>query len=62
MASLKLAPFRVVLGIYTIVSIAIFYVVYEASKLVIDEEFHLRQGREYCNGNFHIVSRAWYLR
>lgn len=51
-----MASFWVILVIYSIVSTAVFYLVYNASQLVIDEEFHLRQGREYCDFNFHIVS------
>lgn len=38
------------------VSMQIFNRVYKASKQVIDEEFHLRQGLHYCRGNFTIVS------
>lgn len=45
-----------IVGIYLIVSIPIFIVVYNASDNVIDEEFHLRQGKHYCNGSFEIVS------
>lgn len=43
------------IGIYMIVSIPIFHLVYHASNLVIDEEFHLRQGSHYCNGSFDVV-------
>lgn len=46
----------VTIGIYLIVSIPLFYVVFNASELVIDEEFHLRQGLHYCNGSFDVVS------
>lgn len=48
--------FYVILVIYITVSIPLFIQVYKASELVIDEEFHLRQGRYYCEGNFSIVS------
>lgn len=46
----------VIVGIYLIVSIPIFFIVFNASQNVIDEEFHLRQGKHYCNGSFEIVS------
>lgn len=39
-------------GVYGIVSFYVFLKVYETSLLVIDEEFHLRQGMHYCNGDF----------
>lgn len=48
----------VILAIYLTLTIPMFYQVYEASQLVIDEEFHLRQGRHYCDGNFSVVSKT----
>lgn len=42
--------------LYFSIAFYIFLNVYETSQLVIDEEFHLRQGLHYCNGNFTIVS------
>lgn len=39
-------------GVYGIVSFYVFLKVYETSLMVIDEEFHLRQGIHYCNGDF----------
>lgn len=48
----------VTIGIYLIVSIPLFHLVYHASQLVIDEEFHLRQGQHYCNGSFDVVGSA----
>lgn len=40
---------------YFAISLPIFNQVYETSKQVIDEEFHLRQGLHYCDGNFTVV-------
>lgn len=53
--------FYVILAIYLAISIPIFVQVYHASELVIDEEFHLRQGRYYCQGDFLIVSVVTYF-
>ena len=41
---------------YSIASLYLFYNVNETSEQVIDEEFHLRQGKHYCNGEFDVVS------
>lgn len=48
-------------GVYGIASFYVFLKVYETSLLVIDEEFHLRQGMHYCNGDFGEVYsyRIW---
>uniref|UniRef100_A0A1Q3F5Q3 Dol-P-Glc:Glc(2)Man(9)GlcNAc(2)-PP-Dol alpha-1,2-glucosyltransferase n=1 Tax=Culex tarsalis TaxID=7177 RepID=A0A1Q3F5Q3_CULTA len=46
--------FFLFLGIYSIVTFLLFHLVYNTSKQVIDEEFHLRQGEHYCHGRFHI--------
>lgn len=51
-----LQSFYAILAIYIAISIPIFIQVYNASELVIDEEFHLRQGQNYCQGDFFIVS------
>ncbi|KAJ6633375.1 putative Dol-P-Glc:Glc(2)Man(9)GlcNAc(2)-PP-Dol alpha-1,2-glucosyltransferase [Pseudolycoriella hygida] len=40
--------------VYTLFSVFIFFKVFDTSNLVIDEEFHLRQGLHYCNGDFRI--------
>lgn len=50
--------FFLFLGVYSIVTFLLFHLVYNTSKQVIDEEFHLRQGEHYCRGRFHIVSVA----
>ncbi|XP_053680989.1 putative Dol-P-Glc:Glc(2)Man(9)GlcNAc(2)-PP-Dol alpha-1,2-glucosyltransferase [Anopheles nili] len=39
---------------YAIVSLLVFNKIYETTQLVIDEEFHLRQGRHYCQGRFEV--------
>lgn len=41
--------------IYIIVSLIIFEKVYETSKSVIDELFHIEQGIYYCHGIFQEV-------
>lgn len=41
---------------FTTISFLVFNQVYKTSKLVIDEEFHLRQGLHFCEGRYHIVS------
>ncbi|EDS33502.1 alpha-1,2 glucosyltransferase ALG10 [Culex quinquefasciatus] len=46
--------FFLFLGVYSIVTFLLFHLVYNTSKQVIDEEFHLRQGEHYCRGRFHI--------
>lgn len=48
----------VVFALYVAVSALLFPLVYEASPEVIDEQFHLRQGLAYCNGDFDTVSRC----
>ncbi|GAB0086616.1 Dol-P-Glc:Glc(2)Man(9)GlcNAc(2)-PP-Dol alpha-1,2-glucosyltransferase [Sergentomyia squamirostris] len=40
--------------IYFLISIWLFNKVYHTTKLVVDEEFHLRQGLHYCDGNFTV--------
>ncbi|ETN67485.1 alpha-1,2 glucosyltransferase ALG10 [Anopheles darlingi] len=47
----KLLPF-LLLCAFALVSLLVFHKVYETSQLVIDEEFHLRQGDHYCRGRF----------
>ncbi|XP_059614401.1 putative Dol-P-Glc:Glc(2)Man(9)GlcNAc(2)-PP-Dol alpha-1,2-glucosyltransferase [Phlebotomus argentipes] len=42
------------IGIYAAISLWLFHRVYDTTQLVIDEEFHLRQGIHYCNGNFSV--------
>lgn len=42
--------------VYVSLSVLLFLNVFDSSPLVIDEEFHLRQGLHYCNGDFTIVS------
>uniref|UniRef100_A0A182KBH1 Dol-P-Glc:Glc(2)Man(9)GlcNAc(2)-PP-Dol alpha-1,2-glucosyltransferase n=1 Tax=Anopheles christyi TaxID=43041 RepID=A0A182KBH1_9DIPT len=49
----KILPLVCLLG-YSIVSLAVFNKVYETSRQVIDEEFHLRQGDHYCHGRFQV--------
>ena len=53
----KMSAFSTVLSIYVVISIALFFLVFNTSQLVIDEEFHLRQGHQYCIGNFSYVSK-----
>lgn len=50
--------FMIVFAVYVAISSQLFPLVYEASKEVIDEQFHLRQGIHYCNGNFDVVRIA----
>ncbi|XP_037037118.1 putative Dol-P-Glc:Glc(2)Man(9)GlcNAc(2)-PP-Dol alpha-1,2-glucosyltransferase isoform X1 [Bradysia coprophila] len=40
--------------VYTAFSVFLFCKVFATSNLVIDEEFHLRQGLNYCNGDFTV--------
>ncbi|XP_035782819.1 putative Dol-P-Glc:Glc(2)Man(9)GlcNAc(2)-PP-Dol alpha-1,2-glucosyltransferase [Anopheles albimanus] len=47
----KLVPFLLLCG-FAIVSLLVFNEVYNTTQLVIDEEFHLRQGDHYCRGRF----------
>lgn len=44
-----------IIAIYTLVSVIIFDRVYETSKEVIDELFHIEQGLNYCHGMFQEV-------
>lgn len=44
--------------VYMAASIPLFYKVYDASKLIIDEEFHIRQAKYYCMDKFGLVSNA----
>jgi hypothetical protein len=48
-------------AIYTAISLVIFNRVYETSKEVIDELFHVGQGLKYCHGNFSEVSLIVYI-
>lgn len=41
-----------IIAIYAIISLLIFEQVYETSKEVIDELFHIEQGLHYCYGMF----------
>lgn len=47
--------------LYVGISFPIFNKVHQTSKLVIDEEFHLRQGEHYCKGEFEIVNWIFFL-
>lgn len=47
------------LAVFAVVSFVVFNKVYATSRLVIDEEFHLRQGLHFCKGRFDIVSRLY---
>lgn len=44
------------LVVYCAISVPVFNKIYNTSSMVIDEEFHLRQGKHYCVGNFSVVS------
>lgn len=47
--------FGIILSIlFFICSIPIFQKIYETSKMIIDEEFHIRQGKYYCMGKYNI--------
>jgi len=55
--------YRIIL-IYTIISIVILNSIYDTSKSVIDELFHVEQGLNYCYGFFQEVSwnlLSWHL-
>lgn len=41
-------------------SVPLFLRVYATTEMVIDEEFHLRQGLHFCNKRFDVVSKANY--
>lgn len=47
----------IVFGAYVILSSVIFYNIYLTSNLVVDEEFHLPLGEQYCKFNFQVVSK-----
>lgn len=47
--------------IYSAVSFVIFNRVYDTSKEVIDELFHIGQGLKYCNGKFSEVILIVYV-
>uniref|UniRef100_A0A182RI00 Dol-P-Glc:Glc(2)Man(9)GlcNAc(2)-PP-Dol alpha-1,2-glucosyltransferase n=1 Tax=Anopheles funestus TaxID=62324 RepID=A0A182RI00_ANOFN len=49
----KLIPLVCLFG-YSSISFVVFNKVYETTQLVIDEEFHLRQGSHYCHGRFQV--------
>ncbi|XP_058118003.1 putative Dol-P-Glc:Glc(2)Man(9)GlcNAc(2)-PP-Dol alpha-1,2-glucosyltransferase [Anopheles ziemanni] len=49
----KFIPF-VLLTAYSFISWLVFNKVYGTTQLVIDEEFHLRQGNHYCMGRFQV--------
>ncbi|XP_058059029.1 putative Dol-P-Glc:Glc(2)Man(9)GlcNAc(2)-PP-Dol alpha-1,2-glucosyltransferase [Anopheles bellator] len=49
----KFAPFSL-FCVYSVISFLVFNKVYETTQLVIDEEFHLRQGVHYCQGRFQV--------
>ena len=42
---------------YILISKPLFNEIYATSKNVIDEEFHIRQGLHYCEGNFTVVNK-----
>lgn len=44
----------IVFGAYVILSSVIFYNIYLTSNLVVDEEFHLPLGEQYCKFNFKV--------
>ncbi|XP_022915025.1 dol-P-Glc:Glc(2)Man(9)GlcNAc(2)-PP-Dol alpha-1,2-glucosyltransferase [Onthophagus taurus] len=44
--------YRLVIIIYTATSQIVFNKIYQESKTIIDEEFHISQGLQYCNFNF----------
>lgn len=46
-----------VFAFYGTISVPLFNAVYDASQQVIDEEFHLRQGLQYCGGIFDEVTQ-----
>lgn len=47
-----------IVALYSIISLITFERVYETSKEVIDELFHIEQGLNFCNyGNFQEVIR-----
>ncbi|XP_053695143.1 putative Dol-P-Glc:Glc(2)Man(9)GlcNAc(2)-PP-Dol alpha-1,2-glucosyltransferase [Sabethes cyaneus] len=39
---------------YSVVTCVLFHLIYRISKLVVDEEFHLRQGENYCLWKFDV--------
>ncbi|XP_055613264.1 putative Dol-P-Glc:Glc(2)Man(9)GlcNAc(2)-PP-Dol alpha-1,2-glucosyltransferase [Uranotaenia lowii] len=48
------AIFLAFLVVYVVVTMVLFHFVYQASQLVVDEEFHLIQGEHYCRGRFGV--------
>lgn len=44
-----------ILIIYVLISINIFNSIYETSKSVVDELFHVKQGMNYCFGFYYEV-------
>lgn len=40
--------------VYLMASIPIFEHIYKVARVVVDEEFHLPQGKHYCTGNFKV--------
>lgn len=42
-------------GLFVMVSLPLFCVIYDKSNMIIDEEFHIAQGLQYCNWNFTTV-------
>ncbi|EAT40471.1 AAEL007809-PA [Aedes aegypti] len=42
------------ISVYSAISLILFNLVYRTSKVVVDEEFHLRQGEHYCHGRFDV--------
>lgn len=51
----KLLLILVTFLVYGIISKLVFDNIYNTSKVVIDEAFHLPQGLQYCNFNFSTV-------
>ncbi|XP_058822331.1 putative Dol-P-Glc:Glc(2)Man(9)GlcNAc(2)-PP-Dol alpha-1,2-glucosyltransferase [Topomyia yanbarensis] len=46
--------FLAFLAVYSFVTLLLFHYVYQTSQQIVDEEFHLRQGKHFCQGRFHI--------
>ncbi|XP_058449613.1 putative Dol-P-Glc:Glc(2)Man(9)GlcNAc(2)-PP-Dol alpha-1,2-glucosyltransferase [Malaya genurostris] len=46
--------FLVFLVFYTLITLVLLHAVYRTSQLIVDEEFHLRQGEHFCRGRFHV--------
>lgn len=43
--------------VYLMASIPVFEHIYKVARVVVDEEFHLPQGKHYCTGNFQVVGK-----